>query len=101
MGAPSDLWAGHKGDQRADDNTSATHDVGRKLIAQRLSTPCRHYDKGVLPGQNGSDNLFLIREERVKAEQVLENASDRVSCLRLNVRFYCLLNHAFIPFWLH
>ena len=62
----------HEGDQRRNDNGRALHHQGRKLIAQRLSTPGRHEHKCVASGSKMAYDALLIGLERIKTEELFQ-----------------------------
>ena len=68
----------HQRNQGADNHARAVHDVRGKLVAERLPSPGGHQDECVLPGQARLNDLFLVRQERVEAKDVSENAGDAV-----------------------
>ena len=58
----------HQCNERRNNDCSALHDQGRKLIAEALSTSGWHQNKGIMALQQIADNGFLVALELVKAE---------------------------------
>ena len=61
----------HEGDQGRDYDRQALLHQRRYLVAQALASPRRHHGQGILAFQDGPDDLFLARPERVEAEDLL------------------------------
>jgi hypothetical protein len=64
----------HQCDERRNYDCGALHYERRKLVAERLSSACRHEDKGIVSVGKMCDDPFLISLERIKTEEFLQLA---------------------------
>ena len=62
----------HKGYKRRDNDGGTLTDDGRKLVAKRLATACRHNHEGVVAVEQTLDYGFLVTLEVVKSENLFQ-----------------------------
>ena len=58
----------HKSDERGDNYCSSVHDKGGELIAERLTSACRHKHKRIFTFQQITDYSLLVSLESIKAK---------------------------------
>ena len=64
----------HQRDQRRDHDRGAVQVKSRQLVAQRLAGSCRHDGERVAAAQDGADDHFLPRPERVQPKHASQRA---------------------------
>jgi len=70
-----DLIVDEREERRNDDGDSAglsSDDLGRELVAERLSSSCGHENEDVLSGESSVDGFELIRTVRLETELFFE-----------------------------
>ena len=62
----------HQCDEWRDNNGHTIHEQRRQLIAQRLTTACRHQHKSVMSIQHIANDCLLIAFEHIKTKIATE-----------------------------
>ena len=62
----------HQGDQGGDDDGRPLHQQGRQLVAKGLAAAGGHEYKGIVPGNQVADDVFLVPFERIIAKESLQ-----------------------------
>jgi hypothetical protein len=63
----------HQGDQGGYHHPHPIPEHGRNLVADRFAAARGHQHEGVLPGQQGRDDLLLVQPEGIETKHLLED----------------------------